>query len=845
VALNIGNLVGFIGLDSKGFDDALDKAGEKLKSGNGGKFKAAAVAIGVAIGVALGASIVGAMDVQGSQAKLAAQLGLTQQEAAHYGKVAGDVYAANWGDSIDSVNDAIVAITRNIGEGNDAWLKDTTTTVLAMQETFGAGADEISRTVAQMLNTGMAANATQALDIITKGFQDGDDRAGDLLDTFTEYSTQFRKLGLDGQTAMGLISQGLQGGARDADLVADALKEFSIRAVDGSTLTASGFASLGLSAQTMAERIGKGGDSAAGALDETLDKLRAIPDPVARAQAATALFGTQAEDLGTALFDLDASNAVQQLGDVTGAAKNMADTVGNTASGNIASFKRQLQVTFTTVVGGAVIPMLTSVTGWFSAHLGPAIDKVTGFLHDHADTARQVGAVLGVVAGAIAAVVVVTKAWAIAQGIMNAVLTANPVGIVVVALAGLVAVIVLAYKKVEWFRDLLNGVWAVLQTGWAVAAGIFSSIWHSVVEPVWAAFSAAARDLWVNVLQPAFAWIGAKWDELSAKLQLLWVSRIQPALTAFGGAVQELWANYGQKLVDWWNEHWPAIAAVLQAAWTNVIQPALAALFSMLGAVVDYVQQHWPEISTVIQTAASEVGSAFSALGTVISTVWSVVSGVWSAMQVTWSAVSGAVSGAANAVSSAFSGIGSAATTSWNTLKSAWSAASSWFTGLKDTVVGALSSAGTWLLDIGKNIITGLITGIRNAAGSLASQVVSIVKNAIPGPIAKFLGINSPSRYMAKEIGQWIPKGIAMGIDQHSDVVAASMRNLVDVPTVTIPAPVAAGGYARGGDGAAAGQVGTGGTYIAKQVHQKIDITAGWEARETDSFISMQLGPDA
>src|SRR3546814_1665275 len=57
------------------------------------------------------------------------------------------------------------------------------------------------------------------------------------------------------------------------------------------------------------------------ALDLTLDSLRRMKDPTEREAAAVALFGTQAEDLGAALFELDPSSATKKLGDVGGAAK--------------------------------------------------------------------------------------------------------------------------------------------------------------------------------------------------------------------------------------------------------------------------------------------------------------------------------------------------------------------------------------------------------------------------------------------------------------------------------------------------------------------------------------------
>src|SRR3546814_1114465 len=62
-----------------------------------------------------------------------------------------------------------------------------------------------TRAVAKMIKTGLAKNAEEAFDILTRGAQTGANEAEDLLDTFSEYSTQFRKLGLDGKTAMGLL----------------------------------------------------------------------------------------------------------------------------------------------------------------------------------------------------------------------------------------------------------------------------------------------------------------------------------------------------------------------------------------------------------------------------------------------------------------------------------------------------------------------------------------------------------------------------------------------------------------------------------------------------------------
>ena len=94
----------------------------------------------------------------------------------------------------------------------------------------------------------------------------------------------------------------------------------------------------------------------------------------------------------------------------------------------------------------------------------------------------------------------VVKAWTIAQGVLNAILSANPLGLIVIAIAAVVAGIVLlvqnwdtvvaAFKSgidsiKQWFNDLLNspfitgitalfaGIWQVFTNGFDKAMSFY------------------------------------------------------------------------------------------------------------------------------------------------------------------------------------------------------------------------------------------------------------------------------------------------------------------------------------------------------------------------------------
>lgn len=172
-------------------------------------------------------------DVAEGQARLAAQLGSMPAETAALGSVAGEVWSKGFTGEMEQVNEGVAAVTRNIGDlgelGADQ-MGDLTTKALGLSDVFGQDITRVTAAVGKILKNDLAPDADAAFDVITAGLQGNTNEADDLLDTFIEYSTQFRQLGIDAPTALGLMSQGLAGGARNADVVADSLKEFAIRA---------------------------------------------------------------------------------------------------------------------------------------------------------------------------------------------------------------------------------------------------------------------------------------------------------------------------------------------------------------------------------------------------------------------------------------------------------------------------------------------------------------------------------------------------------------------------------------------------------------------------------------
>ncbi|GAA3374740.1 phage tail tape measure protein [Streptomyces racemochromogenes] len=699
------------------------------------KFTASAAAIGAGVGAALGTGIANAMDVGAANDKLAAQLGVGPAEAADLAKVSASVYANAWGDSTETVNQAIRGVYQNIGDTSKATggLEAVTTKALALASTFDQEVGGVTAAVGQLMRTGLADSADEAFDIITAGFQSSANKADDLLDTINEYSTQFRRVGLDGQTSIGLISQAMAAGARDADQVADAIGQFGELALAGGKPVEEAFKSIGLNAGTMAKMIGQGGTQAEKALQLTTDALRNTKDHQTQLNAATALFGDPGTVMGKALFALNPATAAAAAGmdHATGATDRLIDTVGDNASSKLEAFKRQAlskltevgagfitfamahQTTFqplaytllglaatVLVVRGAmmVYSTISAVVAGANAIISASAWTVIGnWLRM---TAIGLGAYVQIAAGAVASAATTAAAW------VGSALTSIGTWVLAVIRAGAVAAmqfLLMAARAVAWA--------AVMAAQWLIAMGPIGWIIMAVAGLV---------TLIVMYWDQIKAWTGAAWDWVWQKIQ------------SFVSFVVTLFMNF--TLVGLIASHWESIKSTAVAAWDGLVAwirgiPGMIFNALMNFTPIGLMAQHWQAIKDTVYIKALQM------------------------MQ--------------------------------------------FVTTIPGRISGALSGLGGLLVDKGRDLVSGLWRGIQAMGGWLRSTLMSWARNLIPGPIAKALGIASPSKLMADQIGQWIPAGVVVGIEARQGEVDAAMAGLVQPPGSALAS--AAGQQVAGG----------------------------------------------
>ena len=83
-------------------------------------------------------------------------------------------------------------------------------------------------------------------------------------------------------------------------------------------------------------------------------------------------------------------------------------------------------------------------------------------------------------------------------------------------------------------------------------------------------------------------------------------------------------------------------------------------------------------------------------------------------------------------------------------------------------------------ISLGKNVIDGIINGIKNAAGSLFDALKDLASKALQAA-KDALGIASPSRKFRDMVGKFIPAGVAKGVLQNLGLVKSAVRKMSDL----------------------------------------------------------------
>jgi phage-related minor tail protein len=348
--------------ESKKTGDATQDIGKKADE-TGGKFNMFAFTAGSAIGNLVAEGIKNLLSALADVSKeitqigvafydatnrIEAMLGVTEEEARRFGDIAKNLYTNAFGENVNEIVNDIAILRQNISTLTDTELEGMAEGIYTINDLFGTDFREVTKSAATLMQN-FGIKGDQALDIITYGFQNGADKSGDLLDTLNEYSVQFKGMGFDAKTFVGILVNGAKAGAFNVDKVADAVKEFGVRVKDGSVTTDNAFRRMGLQTDDLSQRFARGGKSAQDAFYEVIRALESMEDPVLRNITGVELFGTMWEDVGEDVV-LSLDDVTDSFGDMDGAAQKATDNLYDTASVKWESVTRTLKTAFTPAI---------------------------------------------------------------------------------------------------------------------------------------------------------------------------------------------------------------------------------------------------------------------------------------------------------------------------------------------------------------------------------------------------------------------------------------------------------------------------------------------------------------
>jgi phage-related protein len=375
-----------------------------------------------------------------------------------------------------------------------------------------------------------------------------------------------------------------------------------------------------------------------------------------------------------------------------------------------------------------------------------------------------------------------------------------------------------------WFISQATGAWRALNAVFDFVRGIgpfFSKLGSDIAgiaQSVGHWFADLGRSIWSGISGAGSAigdFFGGIWDGLVAAYN---------AVVSFGGAVVDWFVALPGMIGDFFM----ALPGMIGSFFQNLYNQVLYGIGYLGGLMLNFWivtvpgwfrdAWNWAYAYTVeglsrtwanIQAFPGQVWSALQSLGTFVGnafqTAWNwaysyTVEGAqrtWANIQAfpgrVWSALSGIQSMLNGIFSRAWDSASSAVRTGIDNLMS-------FVRAIPGRIQSALSNAGSWLYNLGKDIIRGLVDGI----GDALSWAVDAARNAasrIKRGFMEALDSHSPSQVMRKEVGRTILPGVQWGIEDTlpsferylgatADMISGGMR-----PSVTVAAPnVSVGG---------------------------------------------------
>ena len=268
-------------------------------------------------------------------------------------------------------------------------------------------------------------------------------------------------------------------------------------------------------------------------------------------------------------------------------------------------------------------------------------------------------------------------------------------------------------------------------------------------------------------------WLGTNIPVAIGMLQAIWMAvfpQIQAAMVALQTTTGTVWPfiqNLIGQVVGWVSANMPLIIAAAQAIadfWTGTLQPVTVVVWQAIQAL----------IGTVLTAVLGIVKAALAVIAGDWNTAWAAVGEVTAEI---WQAIKTVINTVLQTIA-IFLG------TTLAEIKATWEGnfAMLWdiVRAIFDRIMGFLR--GINLRGIGRDIISGLVNGIKSGAGAVVGALKDIVNQAIESA-KNLLGSHSDSRVfigIGKDVSSGFARGIMDGSRWSEDAVGGMVDGVVN-----------------------------------------------------------------
>lgn len=746
----------------------ISATGEKLKTVGDNISSAGEKLLPVTAGVtALGTAAVStAANFESSMSQVQATMGITKDSMSEVN-----------GESVNTM-DTLSALAKKMGS-ETAFSASECAEALNYLALAGYDTQQMCDTLPTVLNLAAAGgiDLAAASDMVTDAMSAlgmGVDEAGTMVDqmakTASTTNTSVAQLG-EGILTIGATAKTVKGGTAELNTALGILANNGIKGAEGGTHLRNVILSLQNPTDKAADCLNELGVS----VYDSEGNMRSLNDILG--DLNTSMDGMTAEEKSNIIgkifnkTDLSSVNALlantgdtwddlqQSIIDSGGAAQQMADTQLDNLQGQITILKSALEglaISF----GELLLPAIKMIVGWvqkFVDWLNGMDEGTKKVITTVALLAAAFGPVLIVVGKVVSAVGTIMTIVPKVAGVINTVKTAfaalnttmlaNPIFLIIAAITALVAAFIYLWNTNEDFRQFWINLWENVK---AVAIAVWEAI-KNFFSAAWEAISSTAQAVW-NGIKDFFSGL---WEGIKTIFSTV-VEVIKTIITTYFNIYKTIITTVLNAIKTVFTTVWNGIKTVV----TTVVTAIQTFITTAWNAIKNTVTTVLNAIKTVITTVWNAIKSAVT---TVVNGIKSTISSVWNSIK---STVSTVVNGIKNTVSTVFNNIKSSIS---GTMGNIVSVIKSGFNNAISFITSLPSKALQW----GKDMIMGIVNGIKSCIGAVGDAVSSVANK-----IKSFLHFSVPDEGPLTDYESWMPdfmKGLAKGIEDSKRMVAKAM----------------------------------------------------------------------